>query len=134
MTAKEYLVQARTITRRIEEARERVSRLRAQLEAGRLMGNPERTVRGTAADWTDRADDLIELEKRICARIRELCHIELEIMDVIEKVEDPLCREVLELYYLDGLTWEKVAERMGYSVRNVQILHGKALREVRVPW
>ena len=131
--AKQFLRQVRNIDRRIEREEEELERLRAKLEAGRmssLTGMP----RGGVSDWTDTVGRLIELEQRVNARIREMCSLKQAAMDAIEAVEEARCREVLELYYLHGLTWEKVAEAMGYrDVRWVYVLHGRALKQVRVP-
>lgn len=127
MTAKEYLGRARWIDRRIEETRERLQRLRAQLE-GRvscLNGMPG------GGRYVDRKDEMVDVELRLERQIRDMCRIKDEVVEAIEGVPDPICREVLELYYLDGLPWSRVAERMHYTVRNVQILHGKALQQVQ---
>lgn len=132
MTAKEFLRMARGVDRRIDRATERVERLRARLEAGRLnqiTGMP----RGGNSDWTETADKLIELEKIVNARVREMCKIKRLAMEAIEAVEEMRYREVLELYYLDGFTWEKVAEQMEMSDRHVKRLHGLALLKVKVP-
>ena len=51
----------------------------------------------------------------------------------IRAVEEPRLSEVLELYYIDGLTWEDVANRMGLDLRWVYRLHGRALMCVKVP-
>ena len=132
MTAKEFLRQARDIDRRIDHAAERVERLRARLEAGRMSritGMP----RGGGSDWTETADRLIELEQAVNARVRDMCRIKRQAIAAIDAVDDARYRELLELYYIDGKTWEQVAEAMNYSVRNVTMLHGKALMKVRVP-
>lgn len=132
MTAKEFLRQARDADRRIDKAQERVERLRARLEAGRMSritGMP----RGGGEDWTETADSLIELERVVNARIREMCKIKRLAMEAIEAVEEMRYREVLELYYLDGYTWEKVAEQMQLDRRWVTRLHGKALMKIKVP-
>ena len=133
MTAKEFLRRARKVDRRVDEATERVERIRAKLEAGRmssLTGMP----RGGVADWTETADKLIELEQAVNARTRELVRLKLAAIDAIRSVEEPRLAELLELYYIDGLTWERVAERMGFvDVRWVYVLHGRALRLVKVP-
>lgn len=132
MTAKEFLRRARNVDRRIDEATERVERLRARLEAGRLSsvtGMP----RGGSSDWTATVDSLIELEQRVNARVREMCRLKRLAQEAIDRVEEARLREVLELYYIDGYTWEQVAERMHYSRRNVTTLHGVALRKVKVP-
>ena len=132
MTAKEFLRRAREVDRRVDEAQERMERLRARLESGRqttLYGMP----RGGGADWTETADRLIELERVVNARTRELVQWKLAAIDAIRAVEEPRLSEVLELYYIDGLTWEQVAQRIGLDVRWVYRLHGRALLEVRVP-
>jgi DNA-directed RNA polymerase specialized sigma24 family protein len=116
----------------VDEATERAERVRARLEAGRmssLTGMP----RGGAKDWTETADRLIELEQRVNAQIREMVRWKLAAIDAIRAVEDPRLAEVLELYYIDGFTWEQVAERMGLDPRWVFRLHGRALLMVRVP-
>ena len=132
MTAKEYLRRARDVDRRVDEAQERVDRLRAKLEAGRLSrvtGMP----RGGGADWTETADRLIELERVVNARTREWVRWKLDAIDAIRSVGEPRLAEVLELYYIDGLTWEQVAQRMGLDQRWVYRLHGRALMCVKVP-
>ena len=132
MTAKEFLRRARNVDRRVDEATERVDRLRARLEGGR-MSNITGMPRGGASDWTETADKLIELERQVNARIRDLVRLKQAAMDAIDRVEEARLREVLELYYIDGFTWEQVAGRMGLDLRWVYRLHGRALTMVRVP-
>ena len=132
MTAKEFLRRARAVDRRVDEATERVERIRAKLEAGRmssLTGMP----RGGAKDWTETADRLIELEQRVNAQVRAMVRWKLAAIDAIDAVEEARLREVLELYYIDGFTWEQVAQRMELDPRWVFRLHGKALLRVKVP-
>lgn len=132
MTAKEFLRRARGMDRRVDEATERVMRLRARLEAGR-MAQISDMPRGGGSDWTDTANALIDLEQQMNARIREMVREKRLAMEAIEAVEEIRLREVLELYYLSGYTWEKVAETMGVSDRHVKRLHGKALLKVKIP-
>lgn len=132
MTAKEFLRRARAVDRRVDEATERAARIRARLEAGR-MSSVTGMPRGGAKDWTETADRLIELEQRVNAQARELVRWKLAAIDAIRQVEEPRLAEVLELYYIDGMTWEQVAQRMGYEVRQIYRLHGVALWKVKVP-
>ena len=131
MTAKEFLRRAREVDRRVDEATERVERIRAKLEAGRMSSITGMPRRGSS-DWTQTADRLIELEQAVNARTRELVRWKLAAIDAIRQVEEPRLAEVLELYYIDGFTWEQVAERMGLDLRWVYRLHGKALLRVKV--
>ena len=132
MTAKEFLRRAREVDRRVDEATERVERIRAKLESGR-MSSVTGMPRGGGADWTATAVRLIELERRVNEQTRELVRWKLAAIDAIRGVEEPRLAEVLELYYVDGLTWEDVAKRMGLDVRWVYRLHGRALLCVKVP-
>lgn len=132
MTANEFLQKVRGIDRRIEWSTERAERVRARLEAGRmskLTGMP----RGGGEDWTKTADDLIELEREINARTREMCWLKRLGIEAVERVEEARLREVLELYYIDAHTWTQVAEMMERTVRHVQRLHVMALEKVKVP-
>lgn len=132
MTAKEFLRRARDVDRRVDEATERVERIWARLEAGR-MSSITGMPRGGSGDWTETADRLIELEQAVNQRTRELARWKLAAIDAIRQVEEPRLAEVLELYYIDGFTWEQVAERMGLDQRWVYRLHGRALLMVKVP-
>lgn len=132
MTAKEFLRRARSVDRRVDEAQERVERLRARLESGR-MSSVTGMPRGGSSDWTETADRLIELEQVVNQRTRELVRWKLAAIDAIKSVEEPREAEVLELYYIDGFTWEQVAHRMALDLRWVYRLHGRALTRVKVP-
>ena len=118
--------------RRVDEAQERVERLRARLESGR-MSSVTGMPRGGSSDWTETADRLIELEQVVNQRTRELVRWKLAAIDAIKSVEEPREAEVLELYYIDGFTWEQVAHRMALDLRWVYRLHGRALTRVKVP-
>ena len=126
---KRFFRQVRDINRRIEREEEQLERLRARLESGRLS-NLTGMPRGGDGDWTDAVDYLIDLEKRVNARIGEMCQLKRTVMGMIDAVEDSRYREVLDCYYLKGMTWEEVADAMGYSLRQVFRLHRAALEEV----
>ena len=132
MTAKEFLRRARGADRRVDEAQERVKRIRARLEAGR-MSSVTGMPRGGVQDWTATADRLIELEKDVNARIREMCRLKRLAQEAIDRVEEARLKEVLELYYIDGYSWTQVAQRMDYSEVQIWRLHGIALQRVKVP-
>ena len=132
MTAKEYLSQARQIDQRIEARCEERERLMSRLTTGRmthLTGMP----RGGGYDWTDALAKLVELDRQLGGEIMELCRLKREINETIDRVEDMTYRRLLELRYRNYMRWDDIADTMGYDVRWVYVLHGRALREVKVP-
>jgi len=132
MTAKEFLSKAWRIDRRIERKIEERERLQSRLTAGRmssLTGMP----RGGGYDWTDAAAQVLRLTEQIDDEINRLCTVKRLVNEAIDAVEDPKYRQVLELRYRNYLTWEEIAEDMGYETRWVYELHGRALLCVTVP-
>lgn len=46
----------------------------------------------------------------------------------IDKIEDVVERALLRYRYFLGLTWEEIAEKLGYSIAQVYRLHIKACK------
>ncbi len=68
--------------------------------------------------------------KGIKRRVDELSRIKAEVLEVISAVEKDTYRQLLVLRYVEGMTWECIAEKMYYSVRGIQRTHKRALPEV----
>lgn len=143
MTAKEFLLTAWKIEARIddklkalERMEEKRERIMAKLTAGRsanLTGMP----RGGRYDWTDSLEAVIETDRamkdltdKMRREISELCRAKREVSAAINAVEDLRYRRVLELRYRDYLSWQDIADRMGYDVRQIYRLHGEALLRI----
>ena len=132
MTAKEFLGMAWEIDKRIDSKTEERDRLQEKLTAGRaanLTGMP----RGGRYDWTNAAAKVADIDKAICEEISELCRIKREVNAAIDSVADMRYRHVLELRYRNYYSWDRIANALGYDLRYVYRLHGKALQCIRVP-
>ena len=83
-----------------------------------------------------RSEDIIlriaEIENEIDRKIDALLDQRAAVVEAITAVGDRQLREVLELRYLDGATFEEIAEEMVLSVRHVLRLHGAALEKISV--
>ncbi len=61
---------------------------------------------------------------------------EIQLLDRIIAVEYAIAdlpvryRTIMRLHYIDGLTWEAVADKTHYSERHVKRLHREALRKM----
>lgn len=133
MTAKEYLMRAWEIERRIERKIGEREALRARMlsvHSPQITGMPRG---GKSHDWTDTVAAVIDETDAINAEIRELCRVKAQVREAIDTVEDAREREVLELRYRSYLRWEEIAVQMGYDIRWVYRLHGEGLCHVRIP-
>lgn len=127
-----YLSRCRRLNERIDRLLEEQSRWReralkitptlSQAPGGGGSGSPiERPM-----------DKVDELERKITQAIDELADIRKEIEDVLGQLEDEKLRRLMEYRYIDGLTWEQVAEKMHYSWRHTCRLHGEALAKINM--
>ena len=130
MTAKEYLSQAFRLDQRINSKLEQVSRLRnmavkatGSFQAERISGTSQHSPMESAVV------KLIDLEYEINDDIDRLVDLKREMASLVEKIADPSYRVLLELRYLGCSRWEDIAFKMGYDLRWVYRLHGRALKE-----
>ena len=88
---------------------------------------------GTPPDMGDVAAQIMDLETELRRQMEELISCRQAIRGAIEEIEDARLRHVLVLRYIEGLTLEDAADRMFYSWRQAQRLHGQALDQLVVP-
>ena len=65
-------------------------------------------------------EKLSRLWKKQCVRAKQL----------IALVHDDVQRDVLTMYYIQGMSWHEIARQKKISVRWVHKLHGYALLEI----
>jgi hypothetical protein len=131
MNAQEYLSQAYRIDQRINSKLEQVQSLRE------LATKATSTISDVPPSGTrnfHRMEDVIckmlDLESEINADITALLDLKKEIIAVINSVENPTYRTLLELRYLCFKTWEEIAFKMNYDRRYLFKVHGRALNKV----
>lgn len=134
MTAKEYLSQAFHIDQRINSKLEQIQSLRDLLTktGPNLTDMPKNPNKG-ASRTEDYILKIVDIESEIDKDIDRLVSLKAEIMGVIKAVSDADCQLLLEERYLCFNTWEDIASDMNFSVRNIHVLHSKALGMVKVP-
>ena len=76
------------------------------------------------------AERMAELQEEIDRELGELAEQKLKIMQLIRRVSKPESQTVLELRYLKGWSWKRIAMNMHYSVTHVCRLHKAALKEI----
>ena len=127
MTAKEFFERGKLLSAEIRALTEAMSI--AYAEAIKTVRTP--TSVPVKTSFEDRRQNAtikyIELKADITARLAELFKIKKEIFDFIEKIDDAKCRTVLINRYINGYTFEKIAETMFMNERWVYRIHKKAL-------
>ena len=126
---KAWLGRYRQLDQRIGQLLEEISvwRERAQKTTPSHDGLPQTQGQDSLPSAVDM---IVQLEKETNQEIHKLARLKKEIQSAIQTVEEPSLRLLLEYRYIHSLTWDQVAQRMNYDVRQVYRLHGTALSKL----
>jgi hypothetical protein len=130
---KEYLSQAYRIDQRINSKINLVSSLRelATRVTSTMSDIPPSGLRNVHR-MEDIICKMIDLESDIHADIDLLIDLKRDIVMLIQSVADPDYQTILELRYLCFKPWEQIAVDMGYNIRYLYKLHGRALESCKI--
>ena len=127
----EYLRQGLTLDMQIDAGFERIQQLRALAERRTTVYGREKVSGSGAMDHRmDVVARIVDAERELDEWIDRLIVLRSQIQATISRLQDGRMRTLLELRYLNGHSWEVIAERMGYSTRNIYNLHNAALKAV----
>lgn len=88
---------------------------------------------GTYSDRVGRTTArIIDLEAEINEEIDKLVKVKEQIRYIIASVPDSKKRTILERKYILNQSWEVVAEKMGYSPRQIMRIHNDAIEELEL--
>ena len=131
MTAKEYLNQARLLDQQINAKLDRINRLRALAErVTTTMGGEVVSHTRNVTSQQDQINCLIDEENILQSEIRQLMALKKEVSEVLNLIDDPDCRLLLELRYLCFREWDEIADVMHFHARTVYKIHGRALQKL----
>lgn len=128
---KERLRAYRKLCREERQISRRIQSMEAALYAPRvqhLTGMPSGGAVGRGVE--DLAERHMELLDHYRALLSNVEREQLAIEQAIGSL-DTTQRQVLRLHYIDGLTWEQVAAKTNYSLRQIHNIHGDALLKLR---
>ena len=118
MTVKEYLSRVRELDREIDRKVDRLGDLYAAVtkRTAQLSGMP-----GAHNDraFEERMEKYLLLRDEINADIDRLIDLKTEICKAIDSLPEEKHRNVLERFYLQGMTNWEIADELGYNERTV---------------
>lgn len=125
---KEFLRQYRNIVLQIKDLQDQERSLREISMTAKVQQLSDMPKGSTVK--SDLSDVLVRYErvqKKIQGKLYEAMEKRLEIEDAILNVPDAKAAAVLRLRYIEMNKWEKIASRLGYSVKQVHRIHAKGL-------
>ena len=130
MDTKQYLQQISRLDRMINNKLAEISQLRELAMSVSAVKNEERVQTTPNFDKIGTAYCKIEeMEEKLDKLIDEFVDKRNLIISQIDKIENETYYEILFARYIEKKTFEKIADEMNYSWRQVIRLHGRALQE-----
>ena len=130
MDTKQYLQQISRLDRMINNKLSEISQLRELAMSVSAVKNEERVQTTPNFDKIGTAYCKIEeMEEKLDNLIDEFVDKKNLIISQIDKIENETYYEILFARYIEKKTFEKIADEMTYSWRQVIRLHGRALQE-----
>lgn len=130
MTVKIMLKNLRNRQKELQSLREEKEILYARLTSTTVAPKEEQVqTSGPTDKMTELTARAIELDELIQQMIREIVMEQLRAEHIISRMQSPVYRTVLRWYYIDGLKWQEVADRMHYDIAYVQRLGVFAMEE-----
>ena len=131
MTAKEYLRSIRYLDNAINAKQAELDRLKRDMCSIRGVSYDSDKVQGGITDSMKIVDKIIELNNVINAEIDKLVDLKAEAHQKIEKVCNEKFISLLTDIYINGYTFEQVAEKADKTYMTICRWHGQALNIFR---
>lgn len=84
---------------------------------------------------TDLSDEMVRLEmilERIEAAKKDMLNACADIESVIVNIPDEIESSIIHMRYIELLSWEEIADQLGYSRSQVSRIHNKALESLKI--
>lgn len=108
---------------RLAEAQEATRHITQSLSAA-PGGSKDGQSLARAVEREEEAERRAYEQRAVCDRLF------LEIRNALARIQNEKAYTVLYKYYLDCLTWDRIAKDMHYSLRMVYVLRRKAMEEL----
>lgn len=131
MTPKQLLTQLRWLDNRINSEHRQMEYLRSLAEKVTTTYIHAKTHEYKQHDNTATLiAKIVDMQQEIDKKINRLIDLRKEAKAKINALNNPNYQQVISLRYIEGKTWEQIAEIMHYTLRWIYILHGRALQKM----
>lgn len=126
-----YLEQAKYVRREMLRAREKVREIDMRITSLSSMRYDKDPIQATPVNQMEEGVmELIEAKDRMQALERKYWQLYVDISSELDLVDDPLQREVLKQYYLDGKKMRSIGYNLNYDVKWIYKLFNRGLDDL----
>lgn len=132
MNAKEFLMRGINLERRVDTIKEQIEHYKALVNDCSVTYSD--SPKSTASNYKleECTQKIMDLQEELCEAMADLVDVTCEISRAIQKIENYDYQDLLVKRYVLGEPWEKIATDLGYELRYIHKLHGRALQEIKI--
>lgn len=136
MTEKQYLKQGYRLRQEIKIQRDLLIELEYNLDNVKSFDYSKEKLQGGKLQddsiTVEKINRIIEVEEKIKEKELELKNFQANLYLDIVKLTNRNEKILLQARYILNETWEEIAERLGYSVRQIHRIHSSALENFKI--
>lgn len=132
MNAKDFLIRGVNLERRVETFREEIEHYKTMLNKCSVTYSDSPKSTAPSYRLENCTQKIMDLQTVMCDAMADLVEVSCEISRAIQMVENYDYQDLLVKRYILGENWEKISSDLGYELRYIHKLHGKALREIKI--
>jgi len=131
MDVKEYLARRGILECEIDCLKKRIITLRESKEGVRAFFITEITSKRRMERISQALAEIDILEDACINKIVQRLWVKRDYETLFDKLSDDRQRVLLNMKYIDMLSWEEIAEHLNYSLRNCYYLHKTAMMQLQ---
>ena len=132
MNAKDFLIRGVNLERRVDTIKEQIEHYKSLVNDCSVTYSD--SPKSTASNYKleECTQKIMDLQEELCEAMADLVDVTCEISRAIQKIENYDYQDLLVKRYVLGEPWEKIATDLGYELRYIHKLHGRALQEIKI--
>lgn len=129
MNAKEQLRAVRLLKLGIDSKTERIAQLQCIAESVTQQISDMPHGSREPQRMAHIVETIVDFTAELAEQAAEMAQLQQVVQQTINRIPNHAYRTLLELYYCNGYRWQKVAELLHYSERQIYNMHRLALAE-----
>ena len=132
MNAKDFLMRGINLERHVNTLKNQIEHYKALVNNCTVTYSDMPKSTTPSYKLEDCTQKIIELQRELCDAMADLVGVKCDITRAIHKIGNYDYEDLLVKRYVFGEPWEKIATDLGYDLRYVHKLHGRALAEIKI--
>ena len=131
MNAKEFLMRGINLERRVDTIKDQIEHYKSIVNKCTVTYSDSPKSTTSSYRLEDCTQKIMDLQHELADAMNDLADVNCAIAKVFREVKNYDYQDLLVKRYVFGEPWEKIATDLGYDLRYVHKLHGRALAEIK---